>query len=196
MRYSVLCQINVIISDARSARNHVGQDRKKYTYLWNGNGEKKCHTGNEMKVNRLVLETQSRAATKLNLVHLLKIRQDLMKMVKCEENSVGFSTIAIAMIFKALRIDDENAWIVQRVIVVDFGPKFRMEKIFQLKNSLNQTLVARTDFSKDKKNCNRKNCNQMRKKTNRFHGKKSLLNSSVLQLQRKLAFDWIDAVIS
>lgn len=91
-------------------------------------GRKKCHTGNEMKVNRLVLETQSRAATKLNLVHLLEIRQDLMKMVKCWENSVGFSTIAIAMIFKALRIDDENAWIVQRVNVVDYGPKFRMEK--------------------------------------------------------------------
>lgn len=104
-----------------------------------------------MKVNRLVLETQSRAATKLNLVQLLEIRQDLMKMVKCWENGVGFSTIAIAMIFKALRIDDENAWIVQRVNVVDYGPKFRMEKIFQLKNSLNQTLVAKMDFSKDKK---------------------------------------------
>lgn len=38
-----------------------------------------------MKVNRLVLESQSRATTRLNLVHLLKIRQDLMKMVKCWE---------------------------------------------------------------------------------------------------------------
>lgn len=160
-------------------------------------GRKKCHTGNEMKVNRLVLETQSRAATKLNLVHLLEIRQDLMKMVKCWENSVGFSTIAIAMIFKALRIDDENAWIVQRVNVVDYGPKFRMEKIFQLKNSLNQTLVAKMDFSKDKKKTvTEKIATKWEKKTNRFHGKKSLLKSSVLQLQRKLAFDWIDAVIS
>lgn len=86
----------------------LGKTEKKHIPLKWQRG-KKCHTGNEMKVNRLVLETQSRAATKLNLVHLLKIRQDLMKMVKCWENSVGFSTIAIAMIFKALRIDDENA---------------------------------------------------------------------------------------
>lgn len=57
--------------------------RKKKPMKWQR--KKKCHTGNEMKVNRLVLESQSRATTKLNLVHLLKIRQDLMKMVKCWE---------------------------------------------------------------------------------------------------------------